>query len=86
MRRIEASLDEQGARLRAMWIETDLPTARARMQARGESRDDWKLAHWDEFSAAARFAPPREDLFVLHNTGRALPDLVNQALEFLRTP
>ena len=56
------------------------------MLCRNDSRDAWKLAHWAEFSAQAQFVPPRDDLYVLPNRGRAqLPDLVNQVLYYLNS-
>ena len=80
-----ATLD---GRTRTIWVETDPHTARGRMAARGDPRDDWKLAHWQEFSAAARFDPPPvADCLVLRNTGLvALADLVQQALAYLHSP
>ena len=31
------------------WIDLDENEARIRMQKRGDSRDEWKLAHWNEY-------------------------------------
>lgn len=79
-----AALD---ARMRTIWVETDPETARGRMASRADPRDDWKLAHWQEFSAGARFGPPGDDCLVLRNTGLvALADLLEQALAYLRSP
>jgi predicted kinase len=86
MRRLMQSVTELGGRMRTIWIETDAETARVRMAARNDSRDAWKLAHWNEFSERAQFGSPREDLFVLRNTGFALfPDLLQQALNYLNS-
>lgn len=86
VRRLTQSVNELDAQMRTIWIETDAETARVRMSARNDTRDAWKLAHWAEFSEKAQFAPPCDDLFVLHNTGRVLlPDLVKQAFDYLHS-
>lgn len=85
VRRLKASVQKLGGRLRAIWIETDAATARARIAARNAPRDAWKLSHWDEFLARSQFVPPRNDLFVLRSTAEtALADLVNKADIYLR--
>lgn len=32
-----------------IWIHVDLPTARERIIARGATRDNWKLANWEDY-------------------------------------
>jgi len=39
------------------WIDLAEHEAKARMQKRGDPRDDWKLAHWDQY-AKRRISPP----------------------------
>ena len=85
VRRIKASVQKLGGRLRAIWIETDAETAKSRIATRNEPRDAWKLANWDEFLAHSQFVPPRNDLFVLRSTaGTTLADVVNKADIYLR--
>jgi predicted kinase len=85
VRRVKASVQKLRGRLRAIWIEIDAETAKARIAARNEPRDAWKLAHWNEFLARSQFVPPRNDLFVLRSTASTpLADLVNKADIYLR--
>jgi len=85
IRQLRHSVHDLGGRLRAIWIEIDSESAKERMVARNEVRDQWKLANWDEFTASAHFAAPRNDLFVLRsNAQTALVDLVNKADIYLR--
>lgn len=87
VRRLSQSVAALNGRTRTIWVETDPETARRRMASRSDPRDDWKLAHWQEFSAAARFGPPGDGCLVLRNTGLvALAVLVKQALDYLRSP
>lgn len=70
------------ATMRIVWLRTDAATACARMTARADQRDAWKLAHWDEFAGAERFAAPGENLLVLDNAADADIDrLVSNAIE-----
>jgi predicted kinase len=39
------------------WIDLDEKEAKLRMQKRGDPRDDWKLAHWEQY-ATRRIGPP----------------------------
>jgi len=87
VRRLGQSVAAMDGRTRTIWIETDPETARSRMAARGDPRDDWKLAHWQEFSAGALFGPPDDDCLVLRNTGPvALADLLERAFAYLHSP
>jgi predicted kinase len=84
VRQLRHSVQEVGGRLRAIWIEIDAETAKERMTARNEARDAWKLANWEKFVAASQFAPPRNDLFVLKDSGQStIADLANKALIYL---
>jgi predicted kinase len=84
VRRLKASVDELGGRLRAIWIEIDAGTAKERIAARNEARDAGKLARWNEFIAGAQFVPPRNDLFVLGSDGQStIADLANKAIIYL---
>ena len=40
------------------WIDLDENEAKVRMQKRGDARDEWKLAHWDQY-AQRRIDPPQ---------------------------
>jgi len=39
------------------WIDLDEEEAKHRMQKRADPRDDWKLAHWEQY-APRRVNPP----------------------------
>lgn len=72
------------AALRIVWLATDAATARERMSARGDARDQWKLAHWDEFAGVERFAAPAAGLVVLDNVaGVDINRLVTNAIDSL---
>ncbi len=43
------------------WIDLEECEAKSRMQKRGEARDDWKLAHWDQY-LKRRMQPPSHAL------------------------
>ena len=42
------------------WIDLEVNEAKARLQKRGDPRDDWKLAHWDEY-VKRRIDPPNHE-------------------------
>ncbi|ANI99816.1 ATPase [Polynucleobacter wuianus] len=44
-------------RISIAWIDLEENEARMRMQKRGDPRDEWKLAHWDQY-AKRRIDPP----------------------------
>ena len=43
------------------WIDLDECEAKSRLQKRGDPRDDWKLAHWDQY-LKRRIQPPSHTL------------------------
>jgi hypothetical protein len=43
-------------RIRVVWVTLDEATAKARIVARGDPRDRYKLAHWDDYRQR-RFEP-----------------------------
>ena len=87
LRAVVAEVTRVDAVLKVIWIETDAEAARIRMTARNDARDQWKLTHWDEFAQDAPFAPPRDDILVLRNTGAVmLADLERQAIDYLISP
>ncbi len=56
--------------IRIVWVDTSEETARARIVARHNPNDAYKLAHWDEYRQR-RFAPSgtaREGLIMFDNT------------------
>ena len=84
VRRLKHSVEDVGGRLRAIWIEIDAETARARMIARNEARDARKLSTWASFVSTAQFTAPRNDLFVLRSSGQStIADLANKAIIYL---
>lgn len=87
LRKLGRSVNDLGAKLKVIWIETNAAAARIRMSARNDARDNWKLAHWEEFARDAQFAAPRGNLLVLRNTGAAaLAELEQQAINYLDAP
>lgn len=49
-----------GTRIDVIWVTVPEAVARARIEARGERRDRYKLAHWDAYRAR-RFEPAAAD-------------------------
>ncbi|QWE20031.1 AAA family ATPase [Polynucleobacter sp. AP-Kolm-20A-A1] len=43
------------------WIDLEESVAKSRMEQRGDPRDEWKLAHWDQY-AKRRTEPPTHPL------------------------
>ena len=48
-------------RIQIAWIDLDEAEAKKRMEKRADPRDQWKLAHWDQY-ASRRTEPPRNAL------------------------
>lgn len=44
----------ENTRLRHVWLDLDLEVRRQRIIDRNDPRDQWKLAHWDEYVQALR--------------------------------
>ena len=83
---LRTTVTELGARLAILWIETDAASARIRMTRRDDSRDAWKLSHWDQFVGSARFSPPADGFVVVRNGEHAtLSDVLDQALAHLKS-
>lgn len=56
-----------------IWIHVDLPTARERIIARGATRDNWKLANWEDYiKQLPKNMPDRDqessDIIVIDNS------------------
>ncbi|MEP7085670.1 MAG: AAA family ATPase [Betaproteobacteria bacterium] len=84
LRSLQQSTDELRASLRVLWIETDAAVAKARMSERHDTRDDWKLANWNEFAQRAQFGPPKGHILVLRNSDDVtLAGLEQQAIDIL---
>ena len=47
MRGLKAKLQEKGAELVIIWVETDIEVCHQRMISRNSDRDTWKLENWD---------------------------------------
>jgi predicted kinase len=65
--RVRGECEARGARLVAVWVTVATETARRRMTARGEARDHWKLANWEEFLRRQPYDPPAGASLVLTN-------------------
>lgn len=84
LRRLEQSTNGLHASLRLIWMETDAAVAKARMSKRNDTRDEWKLANWDEFAQRAQFGAPKGRIHLLCNSGDAtLAGLEQQAIDIL---
>jgi predicted kinase len=85
---VRARADACAARLAVLWIAADEADARERMIARNDTRDAWKLAHWDAFNERNPYAAPAPmthvDWLVLHNhRSSRIDDLVEHALQWV---
>jgi predicted kinase len=68
--RVRDQCAARGASLVAAWVVVSPETARQRMYARGEARDRWKLANWEEFLKRQPYDPPAGASLVLANDDR----------------
>jgi predicted kinase len=78
--RVRTECAARAARLLAIWVIVSPDTARRRMLARGEARDDWKLAHWEEFLRRQPYEPPTGASVVIQNDDEESPDRVTARL------
>ena len=71
---LEKRLSEKNATLSSIWVETSVEVCRQRMIERNSERDDWKIAHWDEYIRTRDFSIPTNlmgrntDLFIFKNS------------------
>ena len=71
---LEKRLSEKNASLSIIWVETSVEVCRQRMIERNSERDDWKIAHWDEYIRTRDFSIPTNlmgrntDLFIFKNS------------------
>jgi len=65
--RIRRACADRGAGFLAIWVIVSPETARRRMAARAEPRDQWKLANWEEFLRRQPYDPPTGAGLVLTN-------------------
>jgi predicted kinase len=65
--RIRGECESRGAGFLAVWLIVPSDTARRRMAARAEPRDQWKLANWEEFLRRQPYDPPAGAGLVLQN-------------------
>lgn len=74
---LEKRLSEKDATLSIIWVDTDVEVCRQRMIARQSERDEWKIAHWDEYVKTRDFSIPTNllerhtDLHVFKNSSTA---------------
>jgi predicted kinase len=67
-----------GAPVRLVWVRTDAPTLRDRLERRGSPRDTGKLAAFDAFLAAMRIDDPVVDPYVEIDNRLGAPDVATQ--------
>ena len=73
-----------GEPVRLVWVRTDAPTLRDRLQRRGSPRDTGKLAAFDAFVAAMRIGTAPAAPHVEIDNRRGAPDLDDQLRAALR--
>ena len=78
--RVRKECQARAAHLIAIWMVVSPDTARRRMLARGEARDAWKLAHWEEFLRRQPYEPPTGASVVIENDDEESPDRVTARL------
>lgn len=68
--RLRAELEKKDAKLVVIWVHTDVEVCHQRMIERASDRDDWKLAHWDEYIKSQNFSQPDniKELMVFENS------------------
>ena len=66
---LRKKLEEKGAGLVIVWVETSPEVCHQRMIERASDRDGWKLAHWDEYIAKCNFNRPTDigEIFIFNN-------------------
>lgn len=60
MKALKKRLEEKGAQLIVVWVETDVEVCHQRMIDRASDRDTWKLENWDEYIGRCNFDRPEE--------------------------
>jgi predicted kinase len=79
--RVRRECESRGAGFLAVWIIVSPETARRRMTARAEARDQWKLANWEEFLRRQPYDSPSGATLVLTNEdGDSLESALDQLL------
>jgi predicted kinase len=73
--RMREACRDHSAELLSVWVRIAPATAYRRLHARGEPRDRWKLAHWEEFLATRRpYEPPAHVSLLVENEDADSPD------------
>ncbi len=84
--RVRKECQARAAHLMAIWVVVSPDTARRRMLARGEARDAWKLAHWEEFLRRQPYDPPAGASVVIENDDGESPDRsITRLLDTIRS-
>lgn len=70
MDNLRSELAKRSTKLVVVWVHTDIEVCHQRMIARASDRDDWNLAHWDEYVATRDYNKPKgiKDLVVFENS------------------
>lgn len=76
MKNFKAQVNEKGAELVVVWVDTDVEVCRQRMIDRASERDTWKLENWEEYVATRDFNLPEvlteegtlDSLIIFHNS------------------
>ncbi len=68
--------------IRLAWIDLEEHEAKLRMEQRGDPRDDWKLAHWDQY-AQRRIEPPNHPAIFRFNNLKFNEEHFNKLINHL---
>lgn len=79
------SLEDLKTDIYVVWINTDIETLKNRFLVRNTAKDQWKIAHWEDYSAKVLTQPPNSSLNIvtLDNTSSTPKPLTAQVKEFL---
>lgn len=78
MDELKKKVEEKGATLVVIWVETSISVCKHRMEERNSDRDAWKLANWDEYIQKCDFTIPTalddptvvDDLLIFKNSSQ----------------
>ncbi|WP_167956706.1 AAA family ATPase [Anaerosporobacter faecicola] len=76
MQNFKKQVNDNGAELVVVWVDTDVEVCHQRMIDRASDRDTWKLEHWDEYIATRDYNLPEvlqqegstDHLLIFHNS------------------
>ncbi|MBI3688708.1 MAG: AAA family ATPase [Actinobacteria bacterium] len=80
LRRLAARCAAAEIDLAMIWVDADVDTMHAYLQARDAARDTWKLSHWDDYLASIDvMTRPQRPYFLVDNQRNTAISLADQA-------